>query len=322
MALQFGKSVKIAPGISVARESKGAPMVRFLALMLLFSSSVLCSDVQVVRSEDRVHGSVGLDFILDGIIKNNLGEYVIMGTVKNSSDMDYDSTTMRLTLKDAEGKFITRITASPQPNAIGSGEVSYVDERYVSDQPPARIEYVVLGSQDQTKKQREREEADQINSVLVLLKQYMTAQVTFQVGRQGRNDKTTSSGPLGYADNYRNLYYGTAVGQPQTNLQLVSKAMADASITGNPITPTVSSVEEPLDDFVPYAGYVFLDDPHVDWGTDYGLFGLPYPLESGRPVFWAGSHLQGVIYYMEPPIDLRDVTSPLKEIGKWKEWGK
>ncbi len=63
-----------------------------------------------------------------------------------------------------------------------------------------------------------------------VIKAYTTAQVTFQVGRQGRETTNTNAGDSGFCDNYRNLYYGTPVGQAaNTNvLQLITQTHADA----------------------------------------------------------------------------------------------
>lgn len=149
-------------------------------------------------------------------------------------------------------------------------------------------------------------------TAVTCLRNYGTAQVTFQLGQQSSvpaNSDTTSSGLRGFADNFRNLFYGLPrtiptsngeyAGDATRNLALISQAHADAFITaadakvtpanvGSPTTPGVSTV---------YQGYHFAEDPVLadnkangTFITNYGLLGLPAnSATTGNNAFWMDS---------------------------------
>lgn len=132
------------------------------------------------------------------------------------------------------------------------------------------------------------------------LKVYVTAQVTFQLGRQGRIDTNTGTGEKGYADNYRNLYYGKPAGAPDDIrlLSLISRAQADAFAGPTARTAASSHGEQPAGTATPYRGYLFLEPPGIDFATEYAL--VAYPAKygiSGDKIFYIDE--AGTVYAME-----------------------
>lgn len=171
----------------------------------------------------------------------------------------------------------------------------------------------------------ERVASSRYTEIVKCLNNYATAQVTFQISTMGGIDGNTSSGKRGYADNFRNLHYGVSPyshekGKPAA---MISREMADAFVADSPITPTVDAAARPAGKPVPFAGYVFVEDPaYSGWDTGYALFAVPAAPESGKYVLWisqeavihvrkvkAGDFLGG-----KPRADLR---SPLVAPGDW-----
>lgn len=121
-----------------------------------------------------------------------------------------------------------------------------------------------------------------------VLKQYTTAQVTFQVGKQGRETANTNAGAAGYADNFTNLCYGSQVGQPANRLALVSTTIAGAAegasqnaTWSSPVAGAAIS-RQTLDEATAYQGYYFLE-PEVNVSYYQGGFALyALPLNSSR----------------------------------------
>ena len=115
-------------------------------------------------------------------------------------------------------------------------------------------------------------------SAISVIKQIAAAQVQFQVARQGRLSSNTGATRTGYADNYRNLYYGNPHGDSaNANLALISKAIADAwaiedNNTGTRGTPTPKGAQ------LAYQGYHFVEPDGVgstDFATSYAIIAVP-----------------------------------------------
>lgn len=171
--------------------------------------------------------------------------------------------------------------------------------------------------------------ANEANAVAAL-KSYAHAQETFKAGRHGRAAANTAAGEEGYADNFRNLFYGNPVGEngdagATWNLRLVNQPMADAFRAPTKGAPTASATIAPGETAVPYQGYVFIEDPAIqDWTRDFGLYA--YPTEygvTGRNVFWIGR--DGIVRSRDanaakgelpPAYDARH--SPLNSPSRWK----
>lgn len=142
-------------------------------------------------------------------------------------------------------------------------------------------------------------------SIKSTLKAYVTAQITFQVGRQGHNAFNTGAGKTGYADNFRNLYFGEVFGLGEVGkygnsgkaVQLISQKMANAYAGQTAGAPTVSRIESPAEETEPYEGYLFLEPSGIDFADDYALVAYPAKYgETGEKVFWIGQ--DGMIYEM------------------------
>ncbi len=71
-------------------------------------------------------------------------------------------------------------------------------------------------------------------TAVTVIKAYATAQVTWQVGRQGLVGGNTTAGGMGYASNFRNLHYGLPRGAAAgAKLELISQGHADAATVAN-----------------------------------------------------------------------------------------
>jgi prepilin-type N-terminal cleavage/methylation domain len=139
---------------------------------------------------------------------------------------------------------------------------------------------------------------------ITVLKQIAAAQVQFQSGRQGRSTLNTKTGRLGYCDNYRNLYYGNPIGQLNSNLALVSKAIADASVAPDGVLTSgcavTNSTPTPVGDLLPYQGYRFLNPPGGDvehFFVSYGICAVPeFSGKTGTNGYYLGE--DGVVYFI------------------------
>lgn len=161
---------------------------------------------------------------------------------------------------------------------------------------------------------------------VTVIKAYCTAQVQFEVGKQGQvrnagGDLINIAAPAAgaaasiYADNYRNLFYGYLAGSqgnnPATALQLISQAHADAfANAGNDgglatvsnatafaggaalVAPAAST---------PYQGYLFMSPLEANNGRaanffagDFAQLALPVNSTStGTTAYWVGQ--QGAV---------------------------
>ncbi len=132
-------------------------------------------------------------------------------------------------------------------------------------------------------------------TAISVIKAYATAQVTFQVGRQGRVGANTNGGIAGFADNYRNLYYGTPVGASAgTLLQLISQTHADAATaasdngTATVGTPALTG---------PYQGYHFQSPTGVPAPTADGAGNGWFATQFGQLAVPANSTTTGTNAY-------------------------
>lgn len=122
---------------------------------------------------------------------------------------------------------------------------------------------------------------------LAALKSYCVAEVTFQVARQGKVAANTGTGEKGYADNFRNLYFGTTFSDSAANLELIAPALADAFAGPASGAGTVASVAKPAETAVPYHGYLFLEPPGLDFSKTFGLVAYPASFGvTGRRIFF------------------------------------
>lgn len=166
-----------------------------------------------------------------------------------------------------------------------------------------------------------------MENALTALRNYCTAQVIFQIGKQGRMYHNSKTGDSGYADNYRNLYYGNVwTGNKldsTQNLVLISKGHADAFLNRNYRTPTVVTPLKPSETPEPYHGYYFFEDSGVqDWSSDFAMFAIPASSLQGDYIFWIGSEcimyaraLTENDYSIDNP--RLDLKSPRIESQKW-----
>ncbi len=155
------------------------------------------------------------------------------------------------------------------------------------------------------------------------VKGYATAQVTFQVGRQGRIDTNTGAGKSGYADNFRNLYYGYPVGSKgDTLLELISQSHADAAtdVNDNSDTDTVGGGNT----LTHYQGYRFMSPKGVtvdggdSWfSSQFGQIAVPVNSSStGTNAYYVG--LQGQVWMLGLPenLGLDDIVDAVGDKSK------
>lgn len=171
-------------------------------------------------------------------------------------------------------------------------------------------------------------------TAITSLKNYVTAQVTFQVAKMGRIARNTGAGERGYADNYRNLFYGqpprAAEGGAFVPVALITERMANAFAGPTSGAETVPDGNPPAE---PAAsdGYVFLEPPGLDFTKNYGLVAYPEKYgQSGNRVFFVG--VEGVVLEMyldrregglpamgETPAPLTADETPAANPGLWRE---
>lgn len=137
------------------------------------------------------------------------------------------------------------------------------------------------------------------------IKEYATAQVTFQVGRQGIDSNNTKAGGHGFCDNFRNLFYGNIQNDRNANLNLISQAIADAfardraanaaDTNGTPTAPTANAQS--------FQGYMF-SEPNEMRGEEGGInafehnfaiLAVPHTSgQSGSNMYWVD--MQGTVW--------------------------
>lgn len=147
------------------------------------------------------------------------------------------------------------------------------------------------------------------NEVLYALRVYATAQVTFSVSRQGRDAKNSGSGDNGYADNFRNLFYGKVYGEEQ-NFGCITRSMADAFAGPTAGVETVASQEEPAAVAAPWNGYLFLEPPGIDFSRNFCLVAYPVSFKKAHTkIFLIDDH--GILFEMD--VDAREGGCPLED---------
>ena len=313
--------------------------MRLFIIALLVCGLAVGGEIEVSPSKQRTADAVPLEFVLDGLAPDSAGKLRIMGTVVNSDRRAYDAVAVVLTLRRADGSFVNRVQSRTVPPSIGPGEVAFAEWTVDADESAVQaIEYNVLGKvapgQPASTVSRRMEAVGEMDrnmeTAVVALRNYATAQVTFQVGRQGRAKSNSGSGPNGYCDNFRNLYYGNpALGKsgkvdPSVNLALISKAHADAFIYPSQNTDTVNSPTPAPTDPAPYKGYLFTNDPGMDFVSDFAQYAYPLAYgQTGSYVFWINS--MGTVYKRDPKAKEGEIPplygpqdSPLHAPDKWQ----
>lgn len=150
-----------------------------------------------------------------------------------------------------------------------------------------------------------------VAGVKAALKNYASAQLIFQVGKQGRVAANTGTGERGFADNFRNLYFGEAFGsakdgKPGMALELVSERMANAYAGPTAGAPTLSVSKTPAASAQPYEGYLFLEPPGVDFTSGFVLVAYPAKYGTGDKIFLIDQ--ESMLYEMV--LDKRDGGMP------------
>lgn len=136
-------------------------------------------------------------------------------------------------------------------------------------------------------------------AAVAALKAYLTAQVTYQVGKQGKVKGNSRTGDRGYADNFRNLYYGNPANDAGKNLHLITKAMADAFAGPTRGAETVASPTAPEAAAKAHNGYLFLEPADINYAKTCALAAYPEKLGvTGDKIFWIDE--RGTVYSMSP----------------------
>ena len=148
-------------------------------------------------------------------------------------------------------------------------------------------------------------------TAVTALKNYCTAQVTYQVGKQGRvTENTAANGePTAYCFVYPNLFFGNPAidtgGDTTTNLALISKAHAEARVDS--VNPGTINDGNPtaVDGNGAYQGYFFSNAQDADadetwYETSFAQVGAPALSSStGNNIYWVG--VEGTVYFKGLP---------------------
>lgn len=150
-------------------------------------------------------------------------------------------------------------------------------------------------------------------TAITCIRNYGTAQVTFQLGQQASvatNTDIANSGLRGFADNFRNLFYGNPRTTPAAGgvynadttrtLSLISQAMADAFADSPAGMATVTTPlngigDGTVSDHIVYQGYYFTEDPEMfniaeGFASNYAMVAVPANSSStGNNAFWMDS---------------------------------
>ena len=157
-------------------------------------------------------------------------------------------------------------------------------------------------------------------TAVTVVKGYATAQVTFQVGRQGRETVNTDGGNSGFCDNYRNLFYGVPVNQVAGTdfLQLISQTHADAATDDDDNGTTTVGTPSAL---APYQGYRFQSPTGMTVGagttswfeTQFAQIAIPMNSTStGTNAYFVG--IQGQVW-MQGLTANQDLTTSIGDVG-------
>ena len=159
------------------------------------------------------------------------------------------------------------------------------------------------------------------STAVTAIKNYVSAQVTFQVGRQGRNSVNTAT-PNGYTTNYRNLCFGIAFGGTtgDGNLLLISQAHADAFVDepgsgGGAANNT--GLLQPAPARASYQGYHFNEPATLIpnfFELNFAQVAAPANTNStGNNFYWVG--LEGTVYMKAAPPGLINPDVSYAAIG-------
>lgn len=162
------------------------------------------------------------------------------------------------------------------------------------------------------------------------IKQYATAQVTFQIGKQGRAAANTTTGVSGFADNFRNLFYAPPVGQT-VPMALVSQAVADAFGTG-PLggAAATNTTTIAIGGAAAYQGFFFNEPQALTpayYANNFAILASPaHSTNTGNNAYWVDQ--QGTVYMLglaaglsqtggAISAGLNDLATPSTAIGTW-----
>lgn len=167
------------------------------------------------------------------------------------------------------------------------------------------------------------------------IKAYATAQVTFQVGRQGGDPVNSNAGLTGYSDNFRNLFYGNPKQNRTANLVLISQAMADAFARepADNAAKTHNVPVEPTKTASSYQGYLFSepnemrknDEDASAFEHNFAILAVPHTGgQSGFNLFWVGQQgtvwMKGVSANANYSISIAEATPATPSASSW--WTK
>lgn len=167
------------------------------------------------------------------------------------------------------------------------------------------------------------------------LKEYSVAQVTFQTGKMGRAVVNSKAGDAGYCDNFRNLFYGVEVLNPDVNLALMNRAFGDAyaRAPGSACAPTNGTPTSFASEAIPVQGYLFAEAKELiknsggdvnNFKTDFALLGVPIAARlTGDNAYWIGQ--EGTVWLSAAnvhadyavTIEIDTPSNPAAVSGKW-----
>lgn len=113
-----------------------------------FSVGAVAAEVVVVESKDQTSKDLKLKFELEKTTWDD-ETLNIWGTVENTGKVKYKYVQVIFTCKDKNKKFLGRNTWFVEPEDIGKGEVSYIEEKFVETEgrKPAILEWKVIGEE-------------------------------------------------------------------------------------------------------------------------------------------------------------------------------
>lgn len=125
------------------------------------------------------------------------------------------------------------------------------------------------------------------------LKKYAEAQEEFRKGGYGADAGNSLAGETGYADNFRNLFYGSRPGRAE-NLRLIPRELADAHAAENPGGAATAAKPTTPGSAAALQGYFFREpanysgaDNREKFRDGFALLAIPSDSSrSGRHAFW------------------------------------
>lgn len=145
---------------------------------------------------------------------------------------------------------------------------------------------------------------------VAMLKKYAEAQKEFRKNGYGAEPGNSLAGPDGYADNFRNLFYGSRPGRAE-NIKLVSRDLADAFSAENPGgAPTAAGPTQP-GTAKALQGYFFREPANYSGEANrerfrdgFALLAIPSDSSrSGRYAFWIDA--EGKVWAQRLPEGLK-----------------